>query len=159
MAPQPPLSEEEREALITSTMMEVDRLFGGRLDEKATEDRTRRAAPVDAVGALDTLLREASRDDSAAMSDLLTRLLELPSPQLRITALHWLAARPDVAADALARALRDGDGMVRTVATQLLFERGVSDEDLAQLEADAETDPESLRDRIAILVESTAPRR
>jgi hypothetical protein len=163
MAPQPPLSEEEREALITSTRVEVDRFFGGRLDEKATEakdeGRTRRAAPVDAVGALDALLREASRDDSPAMSDLLRRLLELPSAHLRITALHWLAARPDVAADALARALRDGDGTVRTVAIQLLFERGVSDEDLAQLEADAETDVEGLRDRIAILVESTDPRR
>jgi hypothetical protein len=148
------LSAEESERLMALTMVRVDQFlqrpsregpeagapagpeFGAEGPEAGAAVAAVTAGPVeDPIAALDSALGEASRVRGPQMSHILLRFLELPDPSLRITALHWLAARPDIAEEVLTKALTDDNGLVRTVALQILFERGASDEELAALRA------------------------
>ena len=157
------LSQEESERLIASTMVSIDEFLRGLSAERrgppeeapGAEPETGAAVAetADQVAALESILSAASQVPGPQMSHLLLRFLELRDQSLRITALHWLAARPDIAELVLAKGLTDSDSLMRTVAEQLLFERGVGDEHLAALKAEAQAGREgSLRNLLGPLL-------
>jgi hypothetical protein len=61
------------------------------------------------------------------VSSALQGLLADPEPSVRITALHWLAGRPEAMIDAIGTALRDSDYLVQSVAVQIVLDHGVED--------------------------------
>lgn len=143
--PATPLSPEERERLVGLTRVAITPA-----SRPASEDATAEpsAAESDALAreieTADLLLGKLSTDSSSAASELMMKMLDAPEPGLRITALHWLGGRRDVAAESLARGFNDRDATVRTVAENLLIERGISDETIAKVKAARSKSKESL---------------
>jgi hypothetical protein len=140
------LTEEEHELLV--------RLKGERANpyevrtqpgepRNAGESGNRRSL-VEEIEALDKVLSKASQVKTGETSRLLMGLMGAAEPAVRMTALNWLVSRSDVMMEALSMGLRDKDYLVRTVAAQLLLDRGVSDEALHRIQEVAEVDPTAL---------------
>jgi hypothetical protein len=66
---------------------------------------------------------------------MMLELLDSPTAGVRLTVLHRLVSREDVAATAIARALGDHDKLVQSAASQILFDRGVSQDVVDELKA------------------------
>jgi hypothetical protein len=146
-SPAPQLTEAERERLISMTMVVLEDLLSASRVEPAPDapdgKATEASAVKDPVGTLESLLRQTTRDNSQTLSEKLLRFLDVSDAHLRITALRWLSARPDIAAVALTKGLRDGNDMVRTASSQILFEHGATDEEIARVTTDTGDEPES----------------
>jgi hypothetical protein len=157
VAKTPQLSEEERDRLVAQAVVFVDDLVQGQPGRKQSKDAPPETAATDPVGDLDAFLGRVSKVQSPTLSKTLLRLLQLGDPALRATALHWLAVRPDIAAEALAQGLRDKHSLVRTVAEQTLFERGLRDESIAELKAEAKQGSEiTLRQKLGAALRGSA---
>lgn len=81
------------------------------------------------IEALEAALRQAS--GSRAASFLV--LLEDPEADIRLTALQWLARRPETAYQALSAALTDESSVIREAALSILRDRGLESADLQEL--------------------------
>jgi hypothetical protein len=86
---------------------------------------------------------------------MMLELLDSPTAGVRLTVLHRLISRQDVAATAIARALGDGDKLVQSAAAQMLFDRGVSQDAVDELKA-LESEGER-RARVAPLLSQSDP--
>jgi len=137
-------TEQDRERLLSRTRVALEEVvLAIRKESRRTiqlpQDRLENLADnqdtARQIETLEAILQEASQIRSPEVSRALLRLMDAPSYSIRITALNWLAARPDVAEEALAIALKDGDRLVRIVAEQLLIERGATPQDLQDLKA------------------------
>lgn len=154
--PAPALSPEERERLINLTRVAITpALRPANEDATAEPSFDERDGLAREIEAADLLLGKLSTDSSSAASELMMKLLDAPEPGIRVTAMHWLGGRRDVAAESLARGINDRDATVRTVAENLLIERGISDETIAKVKAARSKGKENLmlevRDALASL--------
>jgi HEAT repeat protein len=136
-APAVRLSAAERERLLQFTKRAVPEQ-----ETRAAESADTRAAAsrpgtdiVAEIEELEALLAKASASDSPETSRMMLELLDSPTVGVRLTVLHRLISRQDVAATAIARALGDGDKLVQSAAAQMLFDRGVSQDAVDELKA------------------------
>ncbi len=163
-SPAPKLSREEAEQLLRKTRVVVEQIVDGKDPEESDAPRARvgvaepeteaeRPSEARLVEILENALRQASRVTSAEMSAVLLRLLDAPSPSVRATALHWVAARADIREEALARALGEAsDSLARTVALQMLLELGLKPEAVSEFSRLGDVSKSDLRQRLGALL-------
>jgi len=126
---------------------------------------TGRHTPASDVDLL-VIYRGEQREDASSVvktpevSRLLMRLLDAREPTVRLTALHWLAARLDVQETALLKGLQDPNGDMQTVAIQILAIRGVQGPAAKELrQALAANDQATLRRLVRSVTPKPAPGR
>jgi hypothetical protein len=136
-APAVRLSAAERERLLQFTKRAVpeQETRAAETADTPAEASQSGADLVAEIEELEALLAKASASDSPETSKMMLELLDSPTAGVRLTVLHRLVSREDVAATALARALRDRDKVVQGAASQMLFDRGVSQDVVDELKA------------------------
>jgi hypothetical protein len=147
LKPAEELTLEERERLLSLTRVVVASSSKEASQDEAESTGDSTADAPDAaseVEALDQLLAKLSRDRSRAASDLMMKALDSSEAGMRLTALQWLVGRDDVAAEALTRALRDRNALIRDAAENLLLVRGASDDAIGKVRAAREKSREEL---------------
>ena len=147
LAPAAELTEEEHEFLLAlkgtaAAPFEVRTPSGN--GQNDAESRGTGRSLIEEIEALDKVLSKATQIKTAGTSRLLLELMGAPELAVRITALNWLVGRPDLITKALSGALRDKDPLLRSVAAQMLLERGVNEEALKRIQTAAETDAATL---------------
>ena len=151
-----------RETLLRATEIEL-RLPPQLPPEKAEADRALEAATAGFRKQLEELERALSASSvvkTPEVSRLLMRLLDAREPTVRLTALHWLAARLDVQETALLKGLQDPNGDMQTVAIQILAIRGVQGPAAKELrQALAANDQATLRRLVRSVTPKPAPGR